>query len=171
MEYHYWGITLLKLILLLLPKNFTTPYSFCNKTKPLLYPYYSICFSLGQSFNGNEKLKIFYRILSTNTDGQTEFVSTVEGENVCDLLIRLLLFYDWISKESLFSVHTCTAYDFPIYATQWHPEKNAFEWTHTYIPHSTAAVRTTFYMAQFFVKEGMKRFKVHHLKYDAVDLL
>ncbi|KAG7330047.1 hypothetical protein KOW79_006269 [Hemibagrus wyckioides] len=79
-----------------------------------------------ESFTGNEKLKNFYRILSTNADGQTEFVSTVE------------------------------AYDFPIYATQWHPEKNAFEWTHTYIPHSTAAIRTTFYMAQFFVNEARK---------------
>ncbi|XP_053484746.1 gamma-glutamyl hydrolase [Ictalurus furcatus] len=77
-------------------------------------------------FTGNEKLKKFYRILSTNTDGQTEFVSTVE------------------------------AYDFPIYGTQWHPEKNAFEWTRGYIPHSTAAVRTTFYLAHFFVNEARK---------------
>lgn len=48
-----------------------------------------------------------------------------------------------------------TAYDFPIYATQWHPEKNAFEWTRPYIPHTPSAIKTTFYMAYFFVNEGM----------------
>lgn len=50
----------------------------------------------------------------------------------------------------------CTAYDYPIYGTQWHPEKNAFEWSKPYIPHSPSAVKTTFQMADFFVSEGMK---------------
>ncbi|TSL34540.1 Gamma-glutamyl hydrolase [Bagarius yarrelli] len=77
-------------------------------------------------FTANQQLKEFYRILSTNLDGQTEFVSTVE------------------------------AYNIPIYGTQWHPEKNAFEWSHAYIPHSSAAIKTTFYMAQFFVNEARK---------------
>ncbi|KAF7660102.1 hypothetical protein LDENG_00288160 [Lucifuga dentata] len=81
-----------------------------------------------QTFDKNEELKKFYKVLSTNTDGKTEFVSTVE------------------------------AYKFPIYATQWHPEKNAFEWTRPYIPHSPAAVKTTFYMAEFFVNEARKSF-------------
>ncbi|KAL7876195.1 hypothetical protein AOLI_G00111580 [Acnodon oligacanthus] len=79
-----------------------------------------------ESFNESKKLKKFYRILSTNTDGQKEFVSTVE------------------------------AYDFPIYGTQWHPEKNAFEWTRPYIPHTPSAIKTTFYMAYFFVNEAKK---------------
>ncbi|XP_060730192.1 gamma-glutamyl hydrolase [Tachysurus vachellii] len=79
-----------------------------------------------EKFTANKKLKNFYKILSTSTDGQTEFVSTVEAN------------------------------DFPIYGTQWHPEKNAFEWTREYIPHSPAAIRTTFYMAQFFVSEARK---------------
>ncbi|XP_029001713.1 gamma-glutamyl hydrolase isoform X2 [Betta splendens] len=80
------------------------------------------------TYNTNEELKTFYKVLSTNTDGQTEFVSTVE------------------------------AYDYPIYGTQWHPEKNAFEWTKPYIPHSPSAIRTTFYVAQFFVSEARKNF-------------
>ncbi|XP_076828576.1 gamma-glutamyl hydrolase [Brachyhypopomus gauderio] len=79
-----------------------------------------------ESFSGNEKLRAFYRILSTNMDGQIEFVSTVE------------------------------AYDLPVYGTQWHPEKNAFEWTHSYIPHSAFAIKTTFYMSHFFVSEARK---------------
>uniref|UniRef100_A0A8C2EMC6 folate gamma-glutamyl hydrolase n=1 Tax=Cyprinus carpio TaxID=7962 RepID=A0A8C2EMC6_CYPCA len=51
-----------------------------------------------------------------------------------------------------------SAYDFPIYATQWHPEKNAFEWTRPYIPHTPSAIKTTFYMAYFFVNEARKSF-------------
>ncbi|KAM8731594.1 gamma-glutamyl hydrolase [Acanthopagrus schlegelii] len=78
------------------------------------------------TFNSTEELKAFYKVLTTNTDGQVEFVSTME------------------------------AYDYPIYGTQWHPEKNAFEWTKPYIPHSPSAVRITFYMAQFFVNEARK---------------
>ncbi|XP_034003702.1 gamma-glutamyl hydrolase-like [Trematomus bernacchii] len=78
--------------------------------------------------NSTEELKMFYKVLSTNTDGKVEFVSTVE------------------------------AYDYPIYGTQWHPEKNAFEWTRPYIPHSPSAIKTTFYLAQFFVSEARKNF-------------
>ncbi|KAM8823686.1 gamma-glutamyl hydrolase-like [Spinachia spinachia] len=74
----------------------------------------------------NEQLNSFYKVLSTNTDGTTEFVSTVE------------------------------AFHYPIYGTQWHPEKNAFEWRQSYVPHSPSAVRTSFYMAQFFVDEARK---------------
>ncbi|XP_056318171.1 gamma-glutamyl hydrolase [Danio aesculapii] len=81
-----------------------------------------------ENFTANEKLKKFYRVLSTNTDGQNKFVSTME------------------------------AYNFPIYATQWHPEKNAFEWTRPYIPHTPSAIKTTFYMANFFVNEARKNF-------------
>ncbi|KAI2662278.1 Gamma-glutamyl hydrolase [Labeo rohita] len=55
-------------------------------------------------------------------------------------------------------VSTMEAYDFPIYATQWHPEKNAFEWTRPYIPHTPSAIKTTFYMAYFFVNEARKSF-------------
>ncbi|XP_077057686.1 gamma-glutamyl hydrolase [Siphateles boraxobius] len=81
-----------------------------------------------ENFTKSERLKRFYRVLSTNSDGQNEFVSTVE------------------------------AYDFPIYATQWHPEKNAFEWSRPYIPHSPRAVQTSFYTAHFFINEARKSF-------------
>ncbi|XP_041669700.1 gamma-glutamyl hydrolase [Cheilinus undulatus] len=74
----------------------------------------------------NEELNSFYKVLSTNTDGRTEFVSTME------------------------------AYDYPIYGTQWHPEKNAFEWRRLYYPHSPSAIKITFYTAEFFVNEAKK---------------
>ncbi|KAG7525661.1 gamma-glutamyl hydrolase-like [Solea senegalensis] len=80
------------------------------------------------SFNSNEKLKKFYKVLNTNTDGEVEFVSTVE------------------------------AYDYPIYAVQWHPEKNAFEWSKPAIAHCPSAVKTSFLMAEFFVGEARKNF-------------
>lgn len=51
-----------------------------------------MCFPPAQEFIGNEKLRKFYRILSTNTDGRTEFVSTVEGESVRDISIPLQRF-------------------------------------------------------------------------------
>lgn len=85
--------------------------------------------SLGTlTYSTDDDLRSFYKVLSTNTDGNIEFVSTVE------------------------------AYDYPVYGTQWHPEKNAFEWSRPYIPHSPSAVRTTFYMADFFVNEARKNF-------------
>ncbi|XP_029979811.1 gamma-glutamyl hydrolase-like [Sphaeramia orbicularis] len=81
-----------------------------------------------ETLNTDEELKNFYKVLSTNTDGNIEFISTME------------------------------AYDYPIYGTQWHPEKNAFEWNKSYYPHSRSAVRTTFFMAEFFVNEARKNF-------------
>ena len=38
--------------------------------------------------------------------------------------------------------HACAPVQYPVTATQWHPEKNAFEWPqHLNIPHSSQAVR------------------------------
>ncbi|XP_068604392.1 gamma-glutamyl hydrolase [Brachionichthys hirsutus] len=74
----------------------------------------------------DEALSKFYRVLSTNTVQGVEFVSTME------------------------------AFHYPIYASIWHPEKNAFEWNRPHVAHSPAAVRTTFYTAQFFVGEARK---------------
>uniref|UniRef100_A0A3Q3W8L1 folate gamma-glutamyl hydrolase n=1 Tax=Mola mola TaxID=94237 RepID=A0A3Q3W8L1_MOLML len=78
------------------------------------------------TYNKNEALRKFYKVLSTNTDGRIEFVSTME------------------------------AYDYPFYATQWHPEKNAFEWKKPFVSHTASAVKSTFYMSEFFVSEARK---------------
>ena len=46
--------------------------------------------------------------------------------------------------EALRSVwidHACGGVQYPVTATQWHPEKNAFEWPqHLDVPHSPQAV-------------------------------
>lgn len=81
-----------------------------------------------ENFTKSEELRKFYKILSTNTDGDIEFISTME------------------------------AYDYPMYGTQWHPEKNAFEWSRAYYPHTPSAIKMTFYMADFFVNEAKKNF-------------
>ena len=47
-----------------------------------------------------------------------------------------------------------SAYKYPIYGTQWHPEKNPFQWTDDNIPHDIDAVRVAQHMANFFVEEG-----------------
>ncbi|XP_061121988.1 gamma-glutamyl hydrolase [Syngnathus typhle] len=79
-----------------------------------------------EAFNRSNTLTSFYKVLSTNTDGKIEFLSTME------------------------------AFDYPIYGTQWHPEKNAFEWRKPYVAHTPLGVRLTFYMAEFFVGEARK---------------
>ncbi|XP_068199647.1 gamma-glutamyl hydrolase-like [Antennarius striatus] len=89
----------------------------------------------------NEALNKFYKVLSTNTVQGIEFVSTVEANH------------------------------YPIYGTIWHPEKNAFEWNRPHMVHTPAAVRTTFYTAQFFVSEARKnshRFESEEEESDAL---
>ncbi|XP_063062664.1 gamma-glutamyl hydrolase-like isoform X2 [Engraulis encrasicolus] len=81
-----------------------------------------------ENFNKNEELRKFYKILTTNMDGNTEYISTME------------------------------AYNYPVYATQWHPEKSAFEWRRSYYPHTPSAIKTAFYMADFLVNEAKKNF-------------
>lgn len=80
-----------------------------------------------QNFSQSALLKRFYKVLSTNSDGEKEFISTME------------------------------AHRYPFYAVQWHPEKSSFEWTDKPgMVHSTAAVRASFYTGGFFVSEAMK---------------
>uniref|UniRef100_A0A8B9RDI5 folate gamma-glutamyl hydrolase n=1 Tax=Astyanax mexicanus TaxID=7994 RepID=A0A8B9RDI5_ASTMX len=80
-----------------------------------------------QNYTRNAKLKRFYKVLSTNSDGRKEFISTME------------------------------AYRYPFYAVQWHPEKSPFEWVDKPgMIHSVSAVRASFYTASFFVSEAMK---------------
>ncbi|XP_018602435.1 gamma-glutamyl hydrolase [Scleropages formosus] len=80
-----------------------------------------------QNYSRNAKLKRFYKVLSTNTDGRREFISTME------------------------------AYRYPFYAVQWHPEKSPFEWIDKPgMTHTPSAIKASFYTAIFFVSEAMK---------------
>ncbi|XP_067268548.1 gamma-glutamyl hydrolase [Pseudorasbora parva] len=81
-----------------------------------------------EAFMGNEKLKGFFSVLSTNiAQNGLEFVSTMEGRA------------------------------YPFYGVQWHPEVNRFQWKPRYnFPHSSNAVRISSLLAEFFVNEGRR---------------
>lgn len=67
-----------------------------------------------------------YRLLSTSVDDDgVEYVSTVEHKTL------------------------------PFYGTQWHPEKNSYEWKYSSIPHTRSAVRAAQYVANHFIEQGM----------------
>ena len=49
------------------------------------------------------------------------------------------------------------AIDYPIYSTQFHPEKNPFEWRDSLpIPHTSEAISVSTYLANFFIFEARK---------------
>jgi gamma-glutamyl hydrolase len=67
----------------------------------------------------------------------------------------LLSFFDILSlsldRQGEMYVSTIEAKDYPISATQWHPEKNAFEWGAFNIPHDAIAVLVTQSVANAFI--------------------
>ncbi|KAI3695276.1 hypothetical protein L1987_78271 [Smallanthus sonchifolius] len=82
-----------------------------------------------ETFQGNTELCSFFKILTTSTDQNNKvYVSTVQSEN------------------------------YPVTAVQWHPEKNAFEWGSSVIPHSDNAIQVTQHVANFFIGEARKSF-------------
>lgn len=49
-----------------------------------------------------------------------------------------------------------SANKYPVYAVQWHPEKNNFVWeSKAHINHDANAVRVSQYFADFFVAQGI----------------
>lgn len=82
------------------------------------------------TFDSNNKLKQFFRVLSTNLDRfGVEFLSTIEA--------RL----------------------YPFYCLMWHPEKINYEFKRTRqknIPRTPNALQLTHYMSTFFVNEARK---------------
>ncbi|KAG5546050.1 hypothetical protein RHGRI_018279 [Rhododendron griersonianum] len=80
-----------------------------------------------EKFLENMDLCNFFKILTNSADSDNKvYVSTVQARN------------------------------YPVTAFQWHPEKNAFEWGLSMIPHSEDAVQVTQYVANFFVSEARK---------------
>ncbi len=99
---------------------------------------------LVSEYESNTSLNIFFDMLSFNEDRVgVQFVSTIEARR------------------------------YPFYATQWHPEKNNFEWSdnedYSNIPHSPMAVRLSLATAQFFVSEARK--SEHEFPEDLRDML
>lgn len=83
-----------------------------------------------QKFSANGLLSSFFRVLTTSPDKNSKiYVSTVEGRK------------------------------YPVTGVQWHPEKNAFEWGVSSIPHSSEAVQVCQSVANFLVSEARRS---HH---------
>jgi len=62
-----------------------------------------------------------------------------------------------IDRKGVEYVSTIEAKDYPFTGTQWHPEKNIFEWTpDLHIRHEPAAIAVTQAMANYFVGEARK---------------
>ncbi|XP_010472700.1 PREDICTED: gamma-glutamyl hydrolase 2-like [Camelina sativa] len=79
------------------------------------------------SFEGTVALSNFFNIVTTCSDNHNKiYVSTVK------------------SKQ------------YPVTGFQWHPEKNAFEWGLSGIPHSEDAIQVTQHVANYLVSEARK---------------
>ncbi|KAJ8430347.1 hypothetical protein Cgig2_021624 [Carnegiea gigantea] len=76
------------------------------------------------TLRGNQRLSCFFNILTTSAD-----------------------------EDDKVYVSTAQAHHYPITAFQWHPEKNAFEWGYSMIPHSEDAVQVTQNVANFFIRK------------------
>ncbi|KAL2496528.1 Gamma-glutamyl hydrolase 2 [Forsythia ovata] len=77
----------------------------------------------------------------------------VKDGNLCSFFKILTTSADTDNKVY---VSTVQAHRYPVTAFQWHPEKNAFEWGLSMIPHSEDAVQVTQHVANFFVREARK---------------
>jgi gamma-glutamyl hydrolase len=78
-----------------------------------------------EKFEKSEALRNFWDVLSTNKDWDgLEFISLIEAKN------------------------------YPMWGSQYHPEKNAYEWTPKYpnIPHFKDAIHASAHQAEFFVE-------------------
>eukprot|EP00898_Chlorokybus_atmophyticus_P002285 jgi/Chlat1/3057/Chrsp21S03311 len=80
-----------------------------------------------ESWNANQELSGFFNVLSTSLDtDRKRYVSTIE------------------------------AFNYPITATQWHPEMNMYNWWWDNVPHSAEAVELAQHVANFLVGEARK---------------
>ncbi|KAL3631478.1 Gamma-glutamyl [Castilleja foliolosa] len=84
-----------------------------------------------EKFQKTKSLWRFFEILTTSADHDDKFFPRLEVY-----------------------VSTMRAHKYPVTAVQWHPEKNAFEWGLSRIPHSEDAVQVTQHFANFIVREA-----------------
>ncbi|KAJ4734249.1 Gamma-glutamyl hydrolase [Rhynchospora pubera] len=80
-----------------------------------------------QRLQTNDALSNFFRILTTTPD-----------------------------KNGKIYVSSVQAYNYPVTALQWHPEKNVFEWGVSAIPHSEDAVLVSQAVGNYFISEARK---------------
>lgn len=98
------------------------------QTEPLVYNSHNFCIKPDWFTDPSKVLASKFNLLATNADaGGLMYAAMVEHKK------------------------------YPIYGTQFHPEKNAFEWTiYEDIPHSRHAVSLMQYFSNFFIGEVMQ---------------
>ena len=70
------------------------------------------------AYKQSSELTSFFNVLSTNFDRDgNPFLSTIEGLGFHSLEFLVMLLIIRAGKN------------FPVFGSQWHPEKNPFEWT------------------------------------------
>ena len=87
-------------------------------------------------------------ILENHVEGVTP-ETFANDEAMCRHWSVLSTSFDRQGREYLSTVESALGY--PIFGTQWHPEKNAFEWKCAAVPHSPAAVSISQLIARRFV--------------------
>ncbi|KAH9723282.1 gamma-glutamyl hydrolase 2 [Citrus sinensis] len=120
--------------------------------------------------------KIFKKILEKNDAGDhfpvyaiclgfellsmivSELNGSVGSNKRAYLVILLCLLSILTSVINHYQVYVSTvqAYNYPVTAFQWHPQKNDFEWGPKAIPHIEDAIRVTQQAANFFISEARK---------------
>eukprot|EP00948_MAST-09A_sp_MAST-9A-sp1_P003402 g3402.t1 len=95
------------------------------------------------------------KALTSNLHHDGVFYETFETNS------NLTTFFDMIShnedRDGNVFVSTVEAKDYPIYATQWHPERPQFEWkVGKGINHSGEAIEAMQYFSNFFVSESRR---------------
>ncbi|UCE63388.1 MAG: gamma-glutamyl-gamma-aminobutyrate hydrolase family protein [Nitrospirota bacterium] len=96
--------------------------------------------------------------LAFNSHEHGLLVSEYQSNSSLNSFFRMTS-YNETSKGQLF-VSTIEARDYPFYGTQWHPEKNNFEWSqnedYSNIPHTPNAILVSEATARFFISEARK---------------
>ncbi len=96
--------------------------------------------------------------LAFNSHEHGLLVSEYDSNSALNGFFDMLSFNDAPAGEAF--VSTMEARNYPFYGTQWHPEKNNFEWSqnssYSNIPHSPNAVLASEATARFFVSEARK---------------
>ncbi|KAJ6240344.1 protease family c26 gamma-glutamyl hydrolase [Anaeramoeba flamelloides] len=88
---------------------------------------YGISSSESNKHESFQKYKEFFRIISTNVDKKGKpFISTVE------------------------------AYNYPIYSSQWHPERAVYEWNSGIVINREKSIVVSNYVGRFFISEARK---------------
>ncbi|PIK45365.1 hypothetical protein BSL78_17786 [Apostichopus japonicus] len=97
------------------------------KTKAVTYNFHDYSVT-PTNFSNSEALKDNFNIVATSqTDNGKEFIAMMEGKK------------------------------YPFYAVQFHPEKPIFEWSlDTNLKHDEVSIKTSQYLANFFVSEARK---------------